>query len=66
MNQNIKIINKFLRNNREFAKIHLQGKELVVYLVASNFEYKVSDFSMASEIRQKLEQLEAELGIPVS
>lgn len=66
MNKDIKIINGFLKKNIEFAKIRKQGKQLVVFLKGSDFEYEVKDFSLNSEIRAKLESLERELGIPVS
>lgn len=66
MNTNQKIINRFLRNHKEFGKITLQNKELVVSLFGSKAEYKVCDFSLSSPLRAKLEALEAELGIPVS
>lgn len=66
MNNDTKTINGFLKKNREFSKITRQGKELVVRLQGSDFEYKVSDFTLSSEIRAKLEGLQADLGIPIS
>lgn len=66
MNHDIKTINAFLRKNKEFSKIRIQGKKLVFSMVGSEFEYNVADFSLASEIRGKLENLEMELKLPKS
>lgn len=66
MKQADKIIAAFLKKNPEFSKIRRQGQEIVVYLRSSEFEYKVSDFSLSSPIRAKLEKLQEELGLPIS
>ncbi len=61
-----KLLMKFLKTNHEFAKVRVEGKQLVVRLAGSAFDYKVEDFSSSSSIRRKLELLETELKLPAS
>lgn len=66
MNYDTRIMNSFLSKNKEFSKLRKQGKELVVTLKGNSFEYKVSDFSLGTSMRDKLNKLEMELKLPIT
>ncbi len=66
MNRDLKTINLFISKNPEFAKVIKQGKSLKIKLKGSEFEYEPADFSLNSLIRKKLNELETNLGIPVT
>ncbi len=66
MNTIQKQINKFLKENSEFDKIRVEGKSIVFYMKGSKLDYKPGDYSMNSAIRKKINQLEKDLGLPVT
>ncbi len=63
MNTIQKQINKFLKENSEFDKIRVEGKSI---MKGSKLDYKPGDYSMNSAIRKKINQLEKDLGLPVT
>lgn len=63
--QEVKTLQKFLSANREFSKLRIKNRKLEIQLTGkSEAVFGVGDFSLKSSIRNKLEALEVELGIP--